>query len=286
MNHPLSRVVAVTTKDEPTEASYPPLLPDPTSEQQFLIDTVAAVYLRHGEWPGWAFVEEELERSKLNAEVVVASFPREYTHQYSYIFPMRPVVPVPQDRIGLTIAGLARVPLAQNAVDSFLGFVSALGTIRSQIKLDPFSDSRPIVTKAQLTAAKYPTVVDDSVVLTMMQKEPATWNCQVTYLPPDDWQIEVSPGLRRFAGVASAADYLNRLREQMSPVREDPVPTYQSPFTLPAAIDYLDIVWQRRFDTPIVVPPGVERSARLAFTATSPEEADTRQRARRTPQEP
>jgi hypothetical protein len=170
----------------------------------------------------------------------------------------------------------ARVPLAQNVVDSFLGFVSALGAIRSEIKLDPFSDTRPIVTKAQLTAAKYPSVVGDSVVLAMMQKEPATWNCQVTNLTADDWQIEVTPGLRRFAGVASADDYLSRLRDQMLPVAVDQRPAYQSPFTLPAAIDYLDVVWERRFGNPLVVPPGVERSARLAFTAASPDEADSR----------
>ena len=52
--------------------------------------------------------------------------------------------------------------------------------------------------------------------------------------------------------------------------------TFRSPFTLPASIDYLDAVWRLRFGNRLVAPPGIERSARLAFTATSPEEADSR----------
>lgn len=48
-----------------------------------------------------------------------------------------------------------------------------------------------------------------------------------------------------------------------------------SPFTLPAAIDYLDAIWRLRFNEPLVEPPGLERSARIAFSVGTVEEADS-----------
>ena len=53
------------------------------------------------------------------------------------------------------------------------------------------------------------------------------------------------------------------------------VPVLTSPFTMPAAFDYLDAVWQLRFGQPLLVPPGLERSARLILDVATAEEADT-----------
>jgi hypothetical protein len=44
---------------------------------------------------------------------------------------------------------------------------------------------------------------------------------------------------------------------------------------MPAAFDYLDAVWRLRFGEPLVVPPGLERSARLVLDVATAEEADT-----------
>jgi hypothetical protein len=45
-----------------------------------------------------------------------------------------------------------------------------------------------------------------------------------------------------------------------------------SPFSLPAAIDYLDVVWQLRFGKPLVRLKGAERTAQLAYDAGTADE--------------
>jgi hypothetical protein len=109
----------------------------------------------------------------------------------------------------------------------------------------------------------------------LLQKEPATWHCQFNP-PTEGWEeVELSPEVRRFAGVRTVEDYLSRLRLVLGH-KDRAEPTFYSPFTLAASIDYLDAVWQLHFGDTLVSPPGVERSARLAFAATSAEEADSR----------
>lgn len=252
-------------------ASYP----DPTPDQQKLIDLVGDVYLKYGEWPGWAYVEEAMDRAGLPAALVLASLPRD-THNYGHLWPMRTGAPRPEDRVGLTIAGLAKLSGAEQIVNSFVRLVAAMGTIREGIRLDPFTDTRTTVTRADIVAIAGEFEENEGRLLDMMQKEPATWHCQPNRLATGDWTIVLAPEIRRFAAVSRADDYLARQYEYTSPLAQEPEPQMASPFTLPAAIDYLDVVWQLRFGKPLVTPPGVERSARLAFTATSAEEADSR----------
>ena len=113
-------------------------------------------------------------------------------------------------------------------------------------------------------------------MLELLGGEPPVWHCQVSQVSESDWSLIVSPFTRRFAGVASVEDYFQRFAQFVSFTDGQPVDDPVSPFTLPASFDYLDAVWQLRFGAPLVVPPGVERSARLAFTATTNEEADSR----------
>ena len=94
--------------------------------------------------------------------------------------------------------------------------------------------------------------------------------------PNSDWHIEVAPVVRRFAGVSTVEDYFRRFRKVVTPTLVAPKEALVSPFTLAASLDYLDAVWHMKFGSSILVPPGIERSARLAFDARSPEEADSR----------
>ena len=90
-----------------------------------------------------------------------------------------------------------------------------------------------------------------------------------------DWRehVEIDPRYFRPAEVEALCADASKARRRLG---WEPAVTFHSPFTLPAAIDYLDAVWRLRFANHLVSPPGVERSARLAFTATSAEEADSR----------
>jgi hypothetical protein len=247
----------------------------PTREQQMVLDTVAPVYLKYGQWPTWAWLEETLDRQSLSASEILAGFPREFSVGYGYLWPTRQSAPTPQDRVGLTVAGLAHVEPAEQLVSHFLNLVDALGTIRAGARLDPFSETRPTFNRDQVMADRLPATALESLVVPLLAKEPATWHCVLSPVT-EFWEtVELSPEIRRFAGVRTVEDYLERLRSYLSPVEPESTRLFHSPFTLPAAIDYLDTVWQLRFDKSLVVAPGVERSGRLAFDAASPEEADS-----------
>jgi hypothetical protein len=247
----------------------------PTAEQRLVLDLVAEIYLTRGDWPAWAWLEEELERQGHNGMAVYRSFGREFSVGYSQVWPRRDPSPSPQDRVGLTLAGLAHVQLAIPLVQATLNLISALGTCRENVRLDPFAVERPKIPRSTILQGRVDSSLYGAMVVQLLQKEPAAWHCQFNP-PTEGWQeVELSPEIRRFAGVQSVDDYLQRLRLTLGN-QEEPAVTFHSPFTLPAAIDYLDAVWRLRFANHLVSPPGVERSARLAFTATSAEEADSR----------
>ena len=254
-----------------------PLLADLNREQQILIEEIAKVFLEHSDWPTWQYIEETLERKNLDAEILWASLPREYSLDYGYVWPPTLSTPTALQRIGLTIAGLGKVPIAQTYVDNFLALVRAIGSIRSNIRLDPFADTKPTVTRDDVVGSRWPPIMMDKSLLAFLDHEPATWRCQVITTSEDDWSIELAPSIRRFADITSLEDYLARLRELLVPTETPPIATVDSPFTLPASVDYLDVVWRLRFEKrPLVVPPGVERSAKLAFNAVTQEEVDNR----------
>ena len=252
------------------------LLPAPTGDQQVLLETVANIYLENEKWPTWQWLEETLERSGLDAPSIVSTLPRTGSYGYGFIRGLR-VTPQRLDTVKLTIAGLAHVSIARTRVLAFIRFVGALGTLRSEVVLDPFEDILPAISKNDVLRIIYPSRAADSGFLDLLSGEPPVWHCQVTAMSESDWTLIASPSTRRFAGVASIEGYFDQFLEFLQPQDEDPpIVSPVSPFTLPASFDYLDAVWRLRFATPLVVPPGVERSARLAFTATSNEEADSR----------
>ena len=257
-----------------------PLTSRPSAEHQLLLDEVGRIYLQFHRWPSWAYLEEFLERQGLNPAAVISSLPRETTYNYGYTWPPQTNL-VPQSQVGLTIAGLRHVKQAAVLVADHCMLVGVLGAIRSEISLDPFANERPQITMAEVSRALFttrgrPLAPIASGRLDFIAREPSTWHCQLVHVSDEDWTIELSPQVRRFAGIASVDEYLERLTFVLIPdANSDGAFELMSPFTLPASLDYLDTVWRLKFGAGLVVPPGVERSARLAFDVNSPEEADT-----------
>ena len=249
----------------------------PTPEQQLVFNSVAGVYLQHnGKWPAWAWLEEELERRDIDGAAVYSTFVHESSVGYGQVWPLRVPSPGPQDQIGLTLAGLAHADPARPLVVATLNLISALGTCRQNVTLDPFAAERPKAQRATVLQGRVDSSLYGGMVIKLLEKEPATWHCQFNP-PTEEWEVvELSPQVRRFAGVQTVDDYLQRLKLVLGHKDEPERTTLRSPFTLPAAIDYLDVVWRLRFGEHLVSPPGVERSARLAFYATSAAEADSR----------
>jgi hypothetical protein len=266
-----------TEVDDPP-SGYPLAMFDtPTAEQQRVLDLVADVYLHHAEWPGWAWLAETLDNDGLDAADIVASMPNELTAGYGYVWGYRQPTPSPDTCIGLTIAGLSRVRKAGTVVNAFLNVLNALGIIRRGVQLDPFSVARPSATRQQVLGNSMPLPPQhDRLIYPLLVREPSTSRCVLTPHTAEWQRIEIGPEVRRFVGMDSVEDYLERLQVLLGPAPPETVREHHSPFTLPAAIDYLDVVWQLRFNLRLITPPGVERSALLAFPAGSADEADTR----------
>jgi hypothetical protein len=250
---------------------------EPTEEQQLALDLVAGIYLQHRRWPAWVWLDEQLERRGLNGAAVFTSFPREFSVGYSPIGPRREPAPSPDNQIWLTIAGLKQANIARDLVSATLMLIDALGTGRQAIHLDPFNGvppslTRDIVFTNPLLAARV--TLFGAMPIEILGREPATWHCRFSPATEDWESVELSPAVRRFAGVQSSDDYMERLALMLSH-SEVSDPQSGSPFPLPDAIDYLDAVWHRRFQTPLVQAPGVARSAKLAGAASNSDEAAT-----------
>jgi hypothetical protein len=252
------------------------MLAPPTSEQQSLIDVVARIYLEHGKWPTWQWLDETLERNGMDATSILASLPRTGSYGYGYLRPLNPF-PQPLGPVRLTVAGLSQVQNANVRVSAFIRFVGVLGTLRSKILLDPFGQDQPTIAKTDVLSVIFPSIAAGEELLELLSGEPPLWNSVVTQQEESGWVLlYVPPGTRRFAAVNSLEKYFEVFSEFLVTKEEPLDDNFVSPFMLPASIDYLDAVWQIRFQKPLVVPPGVERSARLAFTASNVEEADSR----------
>jgi hypothetical protein len=247
----------------------------PTPEQQLVLDWIGEVYLKYHKWPSWAWLEEKLERKNLNGYNVFSSFVHEASVGYGPIFPLRSPGPGPQDQVGLTVAGLAHVPLADTLVVAILKLISNLGIYRNNIQLDPFDPDRPKAPRESVLGGGLEHSPHLFALPSLLGKEPSAYHC--VFEPSlESWQfVALSPEVRRFAGVSTVDDYLERLSTLLGHIKREDVQTYYSPFTLPASADYLDAVWRNKFNESLVNPPGVERSARLAFTAANAEEADS-----------
>jgi hypothetical protein len=252
------------------------LFPSPTTEQQALLDAVARIYLEHEKWPTWQWLNEMLERDGFEATSILASFPRTTSYGYSYLRAINPS-PQPLEKVRLTVAGLSQVQDARVRVSAFIKFVGVLGTLRSKIILDPFGEIQPTIDRREVLSFIFPSIAVGEELLELLAGEPPLWNSQVMHQTDSGWSLLYVPPLtRRFAGVNTIDGYFEVFSRFLAAEEERPDETLLSPFTLPASIDFLDAVWQNRFHKPLVVPPGVERSARLAFTATTIEEADSR----------
>ena len=135
---------------------------------------------------------------------------------------------------------------------------------------------RPVVTVEALSRSTFPANPEmQARVLLVLQSEPST--AEATQKQNEQGQpvIELSRTLLRFQGVSTIEEYVEHLVDLFAPKAETVGPK-ESPFDLPAAIDYLDAIWYRRFNSALVKPPGVERSSRFVLAPASPADFDSR----------
>ena len=111
----------------------------------------------------------------------------------------------------------------------------------------------------------------------LLGHEPATWHCRVSSADgPGIWRLVLSPFLHPYAGIATAADYIDRLVQSTSLGMPELAPAYPSSLALPEAIDYFNAVWRLHAGGPLFKLSRAEGVAKLALTCATSDELDSR----------
>jgi hypothetical protein len=184
--------------------------------------------------------------------------------------------PSPDTLVKLTVAGLAHLSTFESTVDIFLRVLAELSARRASASYRPAEVIEVVVSGPDLVRdLKLSDEPFVSLLPDLLEGEPATWH---GHGGTDErgWLHKPSTWLRRFHGVGDVSDYLSRLRTWLVPAPPAAAPVLVSPLTVVTAFDYLDAVWRGRFGQRLLVVPGAERPARLAFDAANAMEFDNR----------
>ena len=121
--------------------------------------------------------------------------------------------------------------------------------------------------------------LEDSTVQrlpTLWRREPATWGGEESWDDEGVWTKGVSRTVLDYEGVSTVEEYIDRL-EALTAVPSAPlVEATPSPLNLVSALDYLDMAWRVAQGGPLFSYPSAERAAKLAYTAATSEELDSR----------
>jgi hypothetical protein len=206
-------------------------------------------------WPIFQYVETTLyRRHDLDARGLITEAPSiplvKGSGRYGWLQLERPIAALqPDDKVRLTIAGMAQVPDAGAEVAAFIEVLALL--VERQRKFVPHPTEVQMVevwSGEMRRRLEQRWVIGDDDNLTaftqLMRHEPLIWLCQVTHTETGAWTVQLSPFLRRYAGVTNAAEYVDRLVEAVGLRAEPPISLYPSSLSLPEAIDYLNAVWR------------------------------------------
>jgi hypothetical protein len=218
-----------------------------------------------------------LDDHDLDIDAVLSSLPTITEGQITYSLVRRDRTGGDATPLSLTTAGLTHLERFEPVVRTLLRILDQLAEARAKVMFDPQNVVEVTIPIDRLTPGLDMSGMMSVDLRGLLAAEPATWHNQVFQGEGSAWFIRVSPLIRRFRGVQTVEDYIDRLRAWIQPtVAAVPPPIPGSPFGLVAAVDYLDVVWRLKFGSPLVTLPGAERVAWLATEATSPAEFNGR----------
>ncbi|MDQ2849811.1 MAG: hypothetical protein M3Y49_03595 [Actinomycetota bacterium] len=210
-------------------------------------------------WPVWDYVSRRMHRTfpqLTDAKVVLQSLPTvrvptRFNQDYGLVWTSHhsSVPPSPDERIGLTVAGLAALAQAggvnENVPNELAVVIGQLADREDHLEPNPHevvTSDVPLADYTQWFAQRQrerPYVVPDRVLADVLVHEYAPVGLLNVH---DETGHQVQLGrisLRRYLGVASAQDYLIQIDEQDSAFETI---TYSSPLTLVQTFDYLAYV--------------------------------------------
>jgi hypothetical protein len=242
----------------------------------------------HDAWPIFQYVEAMLHREYgLDARSVISEAPSirfgAGQGQYGWVQIDRPGSFQPEDKVRLTVAGMAHVKEAAPEVAAFVETLALLVERERRFAPHPTEVQNVEVWSGEIRERlEQRWIIGDDDNLTalveILRREPATWHCQVTPTQEGPWRATLSPFLRSYAGVTSALEYVERLGETIAFPTPAPLPIHPSSLSLPEAIDYLNAVWRATVGggVPLLHISRAEAAAKLALDCGSVDELESR----------
>ena len=230
-------------------------------------------------WPNFQYVERTLYRKhNLDAREVVSTCPtiRGSGGDYGWIWANYPL----RDGsiIGITIAGMSHVDGAVELVNVFLHVLTLMVATERAFAPSP-AEVLDVTLSTEVARAALkqrdrrldigPRAFDD--LREILRREPATWHSLAS---EDDWTL--SPFLRRYSGITTAQEYVERVIDVHPPPQPNPEPLHPSSLSLPEAIDYLNLVWRFHARAPLVRIGRAEATAKLALDCATVDEFESR----------
>lgn len=260
------------------------LLSPLSPEQQFVLNLTAEAYFKNGgRWPTYQYIEAVLDRERMDARSVLATFPVAGTSMSYAAFRCSSWTGSLNDstKIDLTLLGL------HHYAGAFKGRATAL--VRDGLRLlQVFIDARREFVPPP-TEVKHLQLTSDEVLVRLRPDAPidlpsaAVLASVVETEPPliaclggsgndgQTWTWTVRRGtLLEFDGIGLDFDaYVRRIAAVYHVVHRVEQQVVVSPLTLPAALGYLDTAWRvmEGRENHLVVLPSPERAASLAFDA-------------------
>jgi hypothetical protein len=230
-------------------------------------------------WPNFQYVERTLyRRYKLNAREVLSTFPvlRGAGGDYGWIWAEYPLRD--ESLIGVTVAGMSHVEGAVELVGLFLHMLNLM--VVAERAFEPSPAEVLTITLSTDTAKLLlkqldqrldigPRAFDD--IRELLRHEPATWHSADS---ESEWKL--SPFLRSYSDVETLQGYVERVIEVYTPPESNPEPLHPSSLSLPEAIDYLNLVWQKHADAPLIRISRAESAVRMALDCATVDEFESR----------
>ena len=260
-----------------------------TAEQQRVIDVVANAYFRSdGEWPTYQFVEAAFDADRLDARSVIGSMPTVGGGGIRYgalnsitrIGSLRP-----EERVELTLLGLHHCsgPLRSLAEvlirDTFrvlAMFVNARRTFRpapTELTTSELTSEQVLAALSQRPGTGQPRA---GQLYRLMENEPAFYVAGRSAVDAErsSWTWNVDRQMLAYDGVDDIESYVRRIAVEYAPRPRTANRVLTSPRSLPAALDYLDVVWRlvHGRDSHLVRLPSAERTMALGFAVGTREE--------------